>query len=418
MIKRLRRKFVLIVMAVVTVILLAIFVTILTTTQKNNERMSLGMLQQALTGRPSPRDNLSPPFESSPFPSGGGLPNIRLPVLIIEIDATGTVSIVTNQLHFIEDVDIGPVTELVLAGNGETGIVPNYELRYLRRDTEKGVRVALADISMEKEVLSTQIKNSLLVGSGAMIAFFFLCLFLAHWAVRPVEVAWERQKQFVANASHELKTPLTVILSNADILRADKLFEDEKNARRMEHIHAEAMRMKKLVEDMLTLAKSDNAEALNIYSRVDFSYIVKSAVLVYEPVVFDEEKKLAYEIGSGLSVMGDSQKLQQAIYILLDNALKYSNVNSSISVSLCRAECDTLLLRVENEGIPIPAHELENIFLRFYRRDDSRSEHGSFGLGLSIAQSIVSEHNGRIWAESDRISKNRFYISLPTATGQ
>ena len=413
MIKRLRRKFVLIVMAVVTVILLAIFLTIIMTTQRNNERMSLGMLQQALTTRPSPRDSSSPTFENNPFPPNGNLPNMRLPVLIINVDESGTVSIVTNQLHFVEDTDIEPIVELVLAGNGENGIVQAYELRYLRRNTENGMRIALADISMEKEILSTQIKNSLLVGSGSMITFFFLSLFLAHWAVSPVEVAWERQKQFIANASHELKTPLTVILSNADILRANKSFEDEKNARRMDHIHAEAMRMKKLVEDMLTLARSDNAETPNTYGLVDLSYVVKSAVLMYEPIIFNESKKLEHEIEHGFSIMGDAQKLQQTIHILLDNAIKYSNANSIISVSMRQSEQSTLLLKVENEGVPIPTHELESIFLRFYRRDDSRSEHGSFGLGLSIAQSIVNEHDGKIWAESDGISKNFFFISLP-----
>ena len=412
MIKRLRRKFVLVVMAVVTLILLAIFFTMLTTTQRNNERISVGMLHQALIVRPSPRNTASPPPERDAFPSGDSFPNMRLPVLVIDVDVNGKISTATNQLHFIENEDIGPITELVLDKDGETGIIQNYELRYLRRSTGGGFRIALADISMEQKNLKTQIANSLFIGGAAMLAFFFLSLFLARWAVRPVEIAWERQKQFIANASHELKTPLTVILSNADMLRADKQVEDEKNARRMEHIHVEAMRMKRLIEDMLTLAKSDSAEAPGIYSAVDFSYIVKSAVLVYEPIAFSEEKRFFCEIESGLSVMGDSQKLEQAIHILLDNALKYSPRNGSICVSLCQSEYKTLLLKVENEGTPIPAHEWESIFLRFYRRDESRSEHGSFGLGLSIAQGIIGEHNGKIWAESDGISKNCFFVSL------
>ena len=415
MIKRLRRKFVWIVMAVVTVILLAIFAAMLTTTQKNNERMSLGMLQQALTVRPSARNNSNPPFESNPFPPGENLSMMRLPVLVVEIGPSGAVSTLTNQLHFIDAADIEPITELVLAEDGETGVVQNYELRYLRRTTERGIRIALADISMEKDALNTQIKNALFIGSGSLLAFFFLSLFLARWAVHPVEVAWERQRQFIANASHELKTPLTVILSNAGMLSAGQLFEDEKNARRMEHIHAEAMRMKKLVEDMLTLAKSDDAETPTIHRVVDFSYIVKTVVLMYEPIVFDEEKSLEQEIESGLCVMGDAQRLQQAIHILLDNALKYSPAKGSIQVSVRRSEPGVLLLKVENEGTPIPAHELENIFLRFYRRDDARSDHGSFGLGLSIAQSIVSEHRGKIWAESDGAARNCFYIALPVA---
>lgn len=400
-------------MTVVTLILLAIFITILKATQRNNERMSVGMLQQALTIKFSPHNNISLPSETTPpFPSNGNLMNMRMSVLIIEVDTDGIVSTITNQLHFIENTDIKPISKLVLDGEGETGIVPEYKLRYLRRNTSNGFHIALADISIEQEILNTQIKNVLLIGSVAMFAFFLLSIFLSRWAVRPIEIAWERQKQFIANASHELKTPLTVILSNADMLKTDKSFEDEKNIRRMEHIHAEAMRMKKLVEDMLTLVKSDNMETQSIHSLVDFSYILKSAVLMYEPIIFDDGKKLSYKIETGLSVMGDAQELQQTIYILLDNALKYSPTEGSINIELYRLEGKTLLLKVKSDGMPIPVNELENIFLRFYRRDEARSEHDSFGLGLSIAQNIINWHNGKIWAESSEKLGNIFYVIL------
>ena len=419
MIQRLRRKFVWIVMAVVTLILLAIFVAMLTTTQRNNERISMGMLQQALSTRMPVRLDSTRPHDAIPLPPGGGLLNIRTPVLVIEINDKNGISTITNQLHFIENVDIAPIAELIWNADEDSGILPAYALRYLRRPSEAGIgmRIALTDISMEKEILHTLIQNALLIGGGSMLVFFGLSLFLARWAVRPVEIAWERQKQFIANASHELKTPLTVILSNADMLRTDKPYADDDapNTHRAKHIHAEALRMKKLIEDMLTLAKSDNAHAREQYVPVDFSYIAKSAVLMYEPMAFDARKTLSYAIEDGLTVPGDKQALRQAIDILLDNALKYSLADSVIRVELCAAEGKTLLLAVENESAPIPAHELENIFLRFYRRDEARSAHGSFGLGLSIAQGIVNGHNGKIWANSDGVSRNRFCISLPVA---
>ena len=418
MIKRLRRKFILVVMSVVTLMLLAIFVAMLTTTQRNNERMSLGMLHQALGAHPSPRrEGLLFP-ENRPFPTGANLPNMRLPVLTIEIgEDGGNVGVSTYggmaEITAQPQEDIEAVIELVTAQERESGVIPAYELRYLKRATGNGVIIALADISIEREMLKTQVATSLLVGGAAMLVFFLLSIFLARWAVRPVETAWERQRQFITNASHELKTPLTVILSNADMLKSDKAFESEKNARRMEHIHAEAVRMRRLVEDMLLLAKSDSAGNSAAHVILDFSDIVKSAVLVYEPIVFDGGGKLTFEVEEGLTVMGDSQQLRQAMHILLDNAQKYLVAGGGVRVGLGKAERDTLLLMVENEGVPIPAEELEQIFLRFYRRDESRSEHGSFGLGLSIAQSIVNEHRGKIWAESDGNSKNRFYVSLP-----
>ena len=413
MIQKLRRKLVLIVMAVVTLILLGIFLTLLVTTQKNNERMSMGILYQALDIRSFP-GTTKPPFgANAPFSSENAAPNMRAPVLVVRVDNDSGIHIASNQFYFIEEEDIEPITQLALGTSDSLGVLKDYKLRYLRESTESGARIAFTDISMEQEMLRIQIANSLLIGGAAMLAFFFLSLFLAHWAVRPVAVAWERQKQFIANASHELKTPLTVILSNADMLQTERSLTDDKDARRLEHIHAEAVRMKQLVEDMLTLARSDSMEGRRVHGTVDFSYVVKSAVLMYEPIIYDEGKKLSFEIKDHLSVAGDMPRLQQVVHILLDNAHKYAPPGGAIRVDLNRTEHKKLLLKVSNEGAPISPNELEHIFLRFYRHNESRSEHGSFGLGLSIAQSIVNEHKGRIWAESDEKQGNSFYVSLP-----
>lgn len=410
MIKKLRRKFIWIVMAVVTIILLAIFFTMLFTSQRNNERISIGMLRQALNMRPL-LNGAEPPFAggNSTRPEGPS-PQTRLPILIAEIDGDANVSVLSNQLHFIGENEIAPIAALAAEQEEDIGILPNYALRYLRETTAEGIRIAFADISVEQEILRTQIADSLLIGGIAMLAFFLLSLALAGWAVRPVAAAWEQQKQFIENASHELKTPLTVILSNADMLLGG--IEETQNARRMAHIHAEALRMKQLVEDMLTLAQSERAEH---HDMLDFSYLVKSAVLMYEPIIYDEGKKFFYEIEDGLSVKGDMRELQQVTHILLDNARKYAAPGGFIHVGLQKAEHKRVLLRVSNEGTLIPKNELEHIFLRFYRQDQSRSEHGSFGLGLSIAKSIVTMHKGRIWAESDEKSGNVFYVSLPLA---
>ena len=416
MIQKLRRKLVLIVMSVVAIILLAIFVTMLLTTQKNNERMSIGALHQALNMRSFPRDMKPPLVDSRPSPSQGSASQMRLPVLIIEIDEAGNISPISNQLHFIEESDVAPIVELASNKAESMGILSNYALRYLRDNTESGTRIAFIDISMEQEIFKTQIANSLFVGGLAILCFFILSLFLARWAVRPVEVAWKQQKQFIADASHELKTPLTVILSNADMPCAEKSLGEDKNIRRIEHIHAEAVRMKQLVEDMLILAKSDNIEKTEIHYLVDFSYLVKSAVLMYEPIIYDEGKRLSYEIEDNLSVFGDASRLQQMIHILLDNARKYSSAYGAIRVCLSKMEHKGLLLKVSNEGTPIPREDLQKIFLRFYRRDGSRSGHGSFGLGLSIAQSIVHGHKGKIWADSNGKSNNSLYVTLPLST--
>jgi len=190
---------------------------------------------------------------------------------------------------------------------------------------------------------------------------------------------------------------------------------DKKIARRIEHIKAEAIHMKKLVEDMLVLAKSDSMEKVPLFSKIDFSDIVTNAILVYEPIIFDAKKKLVYHVQDGLMVMGDREELQRLVHILLDNTSKYCPEKGVIRVDLKESERRRAVLKVFNEGAPIPRKELDKIFLRFYRCDESRSGHESFGLGLAIAQNIVNMHNGKIWADSQAESGNTFYVSLPLA---
>ena len=394
-IKKLRIKFVVIVTGAVFIILAAIFISMIITTYQNNIRFSVNMLHQAMLYQANrfpdenaPRHNVKPAMPS--------------PALVIEIDDSGNVEIVANYYKTIAE-EIEPIAGLIFKRTEDIGVLEDYNLRYMKN----GNRAAMMDISIERETLRSQILNSILICGAAMIVFFFLSVFLARWATRPIAAAWERQKQFIADASHELKTPLTVILSNADILR--------KNDARAEHIYFESVRMKKLVEDMLILAKSDNSEPAVIHNVTDFSDIVKSAVLTYEPIAYDnlESKLFSYEVEENLFVMGDVSPLRQLVYILFDNAVKYSPKGSVIRVKLSKHDHRLLLLTVTNDGDVIPKDELENIFLRFYRRDESRSSHGSFGLGLSIAQSIVNEHKGKIWAESDERIGNSFYITLP-----
>lgn len=406
MIRKLRRKFIIILMCVVALILLAVFASILISSWSNSQRMSENMLRQALI---LPAD----PSEIQPPPNGlrEGFAGGRMPFLVVDVDKNEEIVFIMNQLHFMDESEARTAVVKAINTNRPNGVMYDYELRWLKSDD--GRRIAFVDISMEQEILKNLITNSLLIGIVSLAAFYLISLFLARWAVRPVERAWERQRQFVADASHELKTPLTVILSNADMLSGDGIFTDEKKARRMEHIQAEAVRMRQLVEDLLVLAKTDSTESTRIHEQVDFSFIVTSAVLTFEPIVFDEQKELTCDVQDNIFVAGDAQRLQQLIGILLDNAVKYCPQGGKIKVGLNASEKKTVLLAVTNDGEPIPKEELSQVFERFYRIDKSRSDHGGFGLGLSIADGIVKEHNGKIWAKSDERTGNSFFILLP-----
>ena len=418
MIRALKGRFVALVMAVVTMMLLAIFVTMLISAQRSHERMSLGFLEQALSPR-GMGDAARPPRVPPDMPEG--LPALlnmpRMAALVLDIPTGGAPEVLTNQLHFLTDEDLVPLAVYAAESARDSGVVPGYGLRFLRVQTEDGIRAAFTDMSVEQENLRAMTVTSLLIGGAAELAFFGLSLLLARRAVRPAEAAWARQKEFTANASHELKTPVTVILSNAELLLADEN-GGGLNARRLEHIHAEALRMKRLVDDMLTLARSDSV--VKAHAPVDFSDVTANAVLTVEPAAFDAGRRLACTLADGLTVHGDAARLHQIVRILLDNALKYGADGTGISVTLRRGE-NRALLCVQSEGNPIPKEELARIFQRFYRGRTGAppasgmvdSDSGS-GLGLAIAQGIAAEHKGKIWAESDA-AVNRFIVSLPLA---
>lgn len=181
MIKKLHRKLILIVMSVVTMILLAIFFTMLLTTQQNNERMSIDALHQAFNVPPASGEETPPIPDRNPSPTQRPDSQMRLPVLIVETDKEGNVELVSNQLHFIAESEIEPITQQALSKADDMGTLSSYALRYLKNTTDSGTQIAFIDITMEQEILKTQIVNSLLIGGSAILCFFILSLFLARW---------------------------------------------------------------------------------------------------------------------------------------------------------------------------------------------------------------------------------------------
>ena len=331
--------------------------------------------------------------------------------LIVELKADGSYYIAANQFFFLEEGLIEDIVKAAALSKSDSGVLKEYSLRYLKYQTSTTLRIAFADTSVEAGIIKDLMLICGFICSMSLLAFFVLSVFLARWAVRPVENAWQRQKRFVADASHELKTPLTVILSNAEMLQSGENM-DEKAQERVDNILAEGIRMKRLIENMLTLAKSDYAENTLVMSRVNLSDIILDSVLLYESAAYDDNKQLSFNVAEGVIVNGDADKLRQVIDILLDNALKYSNEGSQITVDLSVQYRREALVRVRSEGEAIPREELQNIFIRFYRVDKARENHGGFGLGLSIAEEIIQSHRGRIWAESDS-SGNTFSFILP-----
>ena len=396
MIRRLRIKFVCINMAIVLVMLCAMFLTVYLLTRQNMERRSVEFLRSAA--------------EDPGMLQGTEDARIHPPYLVVEVGGNGTVRILSAGGFQMEDGE--QLEDLArLAASGGAGTLQEYNLRYYSLTMPEARRLAFADMSGERWAMEGVMQNCILIACVSLVMFFFISVFLARWAVRPVEEAWKGQRQFVADASHELKTPLTVILANADMLQGSGGLTGQ-TRQRVENIAAESHQMRGLVESLLELARADSGIPREQMSALDFSAMTERALLTFEAVFFENGHPLQGEITPGLWVLGSSRHLSQVVEILLDNANKYAAPGGAVEVGLRQEDRGRCLLWVRSQGPAIAQEDLERIFRRFYRTDTVRSSGGSYGLGLSIADGIVREHRGKIWAESGP-EKNTFYVRLP-----
>ncbi len=398
MIKRLRVKFVCINMVIVTVMLLVIFGMVLGSTQQSLEEQSLRAMQSILDsgaqmGRP-----------------GSSLEQVQLPFFLVNVSRSGELTAVSGGYFDLSDQDA--ILEIILLtrdSDEDTGLLEDYNLRFQRQSTVFGESIAFVDISSERATMESLMKGCAAIGLVSLLAFLGLSILLARWAIRPVEQAWNQQRQFVADASHELKTPLTVIMTNAELLQSAQYSEEERG-KFVGSILTMSQQMRGLVESLLELARVDNGSAKMEFAELDLSELVSDALLPFEPVYFEKELVLDSEVQEGLRVRGSASHLKQVLDILLDNAAKYSAPQGRVLVRLTR-QGGHCLLSVASPGEAISREDLKNIFKRFYRIDKARSMNHSYGLGLSIADTIVSQHGGKIWAESSG-GINTFFVQL------
>lgn len=400
MIKRLKLKFICINMVIVTAMLLVIFGTVLHFTQANLEQQSERMLQSVLESRGHPR-----PGELSG--------QAQLPYFYVSVNSFGELSATFSGYYDLTDTDaLQEIIFLTLSDPAQSGVLKDCGLRFLKRTTPFGQSIVFADMSSELATMGSLVKNCVIIGIASFIAFLGLSFLLAGWAVKPVESAWNQQRQFVSDASHELKTPLTVILTNAELLQQGGYAEEDRE-KFVSSILTMSHQMRGLVESLLELARVDNGGQNMVFSRLNYSELVTDALLPFEPVYFEKGLLLESEVAEGVFVKGSAQHLKQVLDILLDNASKYAAPDSTVQVTL-RTQGAHCLLSAANPGEEISKEDLKNIFKRFYRVDKARSMNHSYGLGLAIAEGIIHRHNGKIWAESGG-GINTFFVQLPLA---
>lgn len=251
--------------------------------------------------------------------------------------------------------------------------------------------------------------GGLIVG---MVSIIVASYFLARRAMIPIQAAWEKQQQFVADASHELRSPITGIYSNAELMLRHPQLTIQEQSHRINTIMKESSRMTKLIASLLTLARSDADKAELQVAPVDFSEMVEMVAEHFKPLEELNKVSLTVQIKPAIELMADRERLHQLVVILLDNAFKYTSEGGKILLS-CDKDDKSAILVVQDTGCGIAAEHLPHIFDRFFRGDKARSrDKGGTGLGLAIAKWIVEKHGGKIAVESSG-KGTTFQVSIP-----
>ncbi len=399
MIRHLRWKVVATNMLLISLVLLAVFAAVVLISRDNYRKSVQQQLYQAL--------------ESGDY--GSRQPGAEgIPCFVAEVYASGMARVAGNSYYDLSDQSqLAAIVTEALAQEEDTGLLADFHLRYLRKTGYTSTLIAFTDTTLESTTMRSMAAVCSLAGSAALLVLFLCSYLLSGVVTRPVGAAWAQQEQFLSDASHELKTPLTVILSSAELLNQSALPEQ---AVYIDNIREESRRMKLLVEDMLTLSRAQRSAGSLPEQTADLSEAAMTAALRFEPVAFEAGKRLEYDIAPELPVRGDGGKLGQALAALLDNAVKYSAGGTDIRLT-AEKQGRFAVVTVADSGPDIPADKLPHIFDRFYRADEARTDGDSFGLGLPIAKAIIDAHRGTLRCESGG-GVTRFIITLPLAAGK
>lgn len=285
-------------------------------------------------------------------------------------------------------------------------------LQYSKKNIAPGVtKVVFYDPSNVQSGRLALISYSIVTLIVVMLSYSVISTTLAQSAISPIEESWKKQRQFVADASHELKTPLSVIMANTEIIASHPDDTVQSQMKWINNTLEESKRMATLVQDLLFLAKSDDGAKVEM-SPTNLSECVQSCVLTSEALFYENNKIFDSQIDADVHVEGNEGQLKQLVTILLDNANKYAIGDGNIKLTLTSTNRNAVL-SVTNDSNEVSNEQIMHIFDRFYTMDTSRNKnHGGNGLGLSIAERIVQSHGGNIVAEYQN-GKMTFRATIP-----
>ncbi len=338
--------------------------------------------------------------------SGNSVPKSlgTIDFFVVMADEEGNYLATLNNDELSAETAQAYITEILKVGS-DTGRINNYQ--YCKTGKSNGTLFVFTDKSAEMDMLSKLNRTTVIIGSISVILLSAAAFFLSRQIMKPLKLAFERQKQFISDASHELKTPLTVISANADVLT------DEIGSNKwLTYIKAQTDRMNVLVNDLLNLTRLENNTSSFIRTDFNLSQAITNTALPFECQAFETNKKFIVDVEDGITINGSEQHVKQMAAIFIDNALKYSNDGGIVRVML-KKQGDKGVLTVYNTGQGIKESEREKIFERFYRSDESRNRAtGGYGLGLAIAKSIIDKHKFKVQVEGTEGRNVSFIVTM------
>lgn len=393
MFKKSRNRIVAAIMGILAVLWITTLAVIYTSSyiemSQKNERM-LEMHTEMYTPRRTEENMPKKPARTDRDRFEKDMPGFKLSTFYTAvINENGKVIELNNEQPELHSDDFLKTLALKIYTSGKTHGAQN-NLSYFVAARENYTLVAFMDNTVINETAAMLLRYTAIFGGAALVLFFFLARHLAKKIVAPLEESYTKQKQFISDAGHELKTPLSVMSVNAELLSRE-LGENEW----LSNIQYENERMKSLVSRLLELARTEavkrSTEALN------FGHLVFGEVLPFESVIFEKGLQLKTDIDEKAEIIGDRLQLKQLVSALLDNAVSHSEAGGTVAVELKKDTASSVRLSVFNNGAEIPSEKRELIFERFYRTDESRTQSGNhYGLGLAIAKAIVTAHKGKI----------------------
>ncbi|MBP3808728.1 MAG: HAMP domain-containing histidine kinase [Eubacterium sp.] len=355
-------------------------------------RRNLGLMNDHGMG---PRDEMP-----GPAPAFDDFENMRImdyDVYTVELSLGGTVTRIFSLGNEESTFDADAASDEILRKySKDTLMVENlYAGKYSFNYKMDNSIIIINDASIAKK-LRTLLVESLAIFIVIELLLIFISRLLTGWITKPAKEALERQKEFIADASHELKTPLAVIMASSD-----ELVADETSGKYIENIKYESDRMNRLISGLLDLSKLEEDASKESYKEENLSKIVEKTALVFEAVAFEQGITIETDIEDGITLNCSKDEIEKLVSTLLDNAIKHSDKDTAVSICLSKSK-SLVNIQITNKGEPIAQGDEEKIFERFYRADKSRSRsENRYGLGLAIAKRIVINHGGSIKASSD-----------------